>query len=403
MKRTLVIAAAGGIVMSSGCITLRAATFGEDVAFLKKHTEVVVLSDAAGKGQVAVLPKLQGRIMTSTAEGDSGLSYGWINRELLASGKTQEHINVYGGEDRFWLGPEGGQYSIFFKKGVPFDLAHWFTPAPFDTEPFDTLTSSKSSVAMQKNMALENYSGTKFKLQVNREVRLLAPATAVKALGTQPGPAVRMVAFESDNRITNQGKEPWTPETGLVSIWILGMFNPTDAITIVIPFQTGANEKLGPIVNDAYFGKVPEDRLKVKDGVLFFRGDGKFRSKIGLSPKRAKSVAGSYDARNGVLTIVQYNQPAGAIDYVNSMWEIQKAPYGGDAINSYNDGPATPGAKPLGPFYELETSSPAAALKPGEKMSHTHRTFHLQGTEAELDPVAKAILGVSLADIKSAF
>jgi hypothetical protein len=26
------------------------------------------------------------------------------------------HINVFGGEDRFWLGPEGGQFSIFFAK-----------------------------------------------------------------------------------------------------------------------------------------------------------------------------------------------------------------------------------------------------------------------------------------------
>lgn len=40
---------------------------------------------------------------------------------------------------------------------------------------------------------------------------------------------------------------------------------------------------------------------------------------------------------------------------------------------------------------------------PGEKTSHKHRTFHLQGTEAELDPVSKAVLGVSIADMKPAF
>jgi hypothetical protein len=99
-------------------------TFGDDLEFLKKHAEVVLLSDAAGDSQVAVLPQLQGRVMTSTAEGAAGLSFGWINRELVASGKTVEHINVYGGEDRFWIGPEGGQFSVFFKKGVPFDLEH---------------------------------------------------------------------------------------------------------------------------------------------------------------------------------------------------------------------------------------------------------------------------------------
>ena len=47
--------------------------------------------------------------------------------------------------------------------------------------------------------------------------------------------------------------------------------------------------------------------------------------------------------------------------------------------------PPAPGAKPLGPFYELETSSPAAALPPGQHLRHVHRTFHLQGRPADLD------------------
>ena len=67
--------------------------------------------------------------MTSTAGGDAGLSFGWINRELIASGKMQPHMNAFGGEDRFWMGPEGGQFSIFFAKGAKFEFADWFTPA----------------------------------------------------------------------------------------------------------------------------------------------------------------------------------------------------------------------------------------------------------------------------------
>jgi len=114
-------------------------------------------------------------------------------------------------------------------------------------------------------------------------------------------------------------------------------------------------------------------------------------------------VLGSYDAVNRVLTIVQYNKPDGVLDYVNSMWQLQDHPYRGDAVNSYNDGPAQPGAKPLGPFYELETSSPAAKLSPGETILHVHRTYHLQGAEADLDSVAKALLGVTISEIKSAF
>jgi hypothetical protein len=140
----------------------------------------------------------------------------------------------------------------------------------------------------------------------------------------------------------------------------------------------------------------------IKEGVLFFSGDGQYRSKIGLSPQRAKSVLGSFDAVNSVLTIAQYNKPDRVTDYVNSMWELQKQPYAGDVVNSYNDGPPEPGAEPLGPFYELETSSPGAQLKPGQTISHTHRTYHLQGPEADLSAVAKATLGVTIAEIKSA-
>jgi len=395
------------IATLAGCVEekteMAKITFGNDLAFLKKHTDVVILSNTSGNSQVAVLPTLQGRAMTSTAEGMDGLSFGWINRELIASGKIAEHINVYGGEDRFWIGPEGGQFSVFFKKDVPFDLEHWFTPAPIDTEPFELVSKSKNRAILKKDMQLENYSRTIFNLRVDREIRVLERSKALNALGIAPAKTVKIVAFESNNTMTNTGTKAWDKETGLLSIWILGMFNPSPATTVVVPFNVGTEDELGPIVNDAYFGKVPANRLVVKDGVLFFSGDGQYRSKIGLSPQRSRPIAGSYDAVNKVLTIVQYNKPQTAADYVNSMWELQAEPYKGDVVNSYNDGPSEPGAKPLGPFYELETSSPAAALKPGEAILHVHRTYHLQGLEADLDMIAKATLGVTIAEIKSAF
>lgn len=377
-------------------------SFADDVTFLKNYTDVVLLSDSYGKAKVAVLPAFQGRVMTSTATGDAGASFGWINRELIASGKTVAHINAYGGEDRFWIGPEGGQFSVFFKKGVPFDLEHWFTPAPIDTEPFDLVSTTATEVYLTKKIQLENYSGTVFNLRVDRCIRLLEPGKVADFIAMPPDDRVNMVAYESDNKMTNTGTNPWQKQTGLLSIWILGMYNPSPTTTIVIPFNQGPESELGPIVNDAYFGQVPNNRLVVKENVLYFSGDGQYRSKIGLAPERARSVLGSYDASNKVLTIVQYNKPEGAVDYVNSMWEIQEHPYRGDVVNSYNDGPPAPGVKPLGPFYELETSSMAAALAPNESIVHLHRTFHLQGPEPALDNIAKALLGVTIADITTA-
>jgi hypothetical protein len=384
---------------------VRSGKFGDDVALLEKHGGVILLSDPAGQSQVAVVPAFQGRVMTSTVEGSEGLSFGWINCDLLRSGANLQHINPYGGEDRFWMGPEGGQYSIFFTKDAPFDLKHWFTPAVLDTKPFDVVSKSRMSATFRQSFNLTNYTGTKFDVAVRREIRLLGATEAWNRLGMEPRLGVKLVAFESVNTITNTGKEAWEKDTGLLSIWILGMFNPSPATTVVIPLRSEKEFDLSPLappVRDDYFGKVPPERLVVKENTAYFSADGKCRSKIGLGPKFAKPVLGSYDAANRVLTIVQYTLPPDAKDYVNSLWKIQDDPYAGDVVNSYNDGPPEPGAKPLGPFYELESSSPAAALEPGKSLEHIHRTIHLVGNEKDLDAIAKKMLGVSLKDITTA-
>lgn len=377
-------------------------TFGEDVVFLNEHVSVVELTGADGQARVAVVPEYQGRVMTSTAGGVGGDSFGWINYALIESGKVLPHMTPFGGEDRFWIGPEGGQFSIFFKKGETFTLKDWQTPAVIDSEPFTLVLKKQDAAHFRKQTRLVNYSGTVFDFVIDRTVRLLSAADVTKQFGVPLPDSIRMVAYESNNRITNRGTEAWTKETGLLSIWILGMYKPAPSMTIVIPFKPGPESELGPRVNDTYFGKVPAERLVVKDDILYFSGDGQHRSKIGINPARARPVSGSYNADSQVLTLVQFNLPEGAVDYVNSMWELQDEPFAGDAVNSYNDGPPEPGKKPLGPFFELETSSPALALKPGATGRHIHRTVHLRDREEVLDRIARQVFGVGLEEIKQA-
>jgi len=57
----------------------------------------------------------------------------------------------------------------------------------------------------------------------------------------------------------------------------------------------------------------------------------------------------------------------------------------------------------MGPFYELETSSPAAPLAPGESVTHCQTTIHFSGDAASLDPIAKAKLGAAISEIQGAF
>jgi hypothetical protein len=398
----------------AACIAAGAAgaaerSYDEDVSFLKKHTRIVELK--AGAAAVAVAPDYQARVMTSTAGGKPAYSFGWLNdpviekgvlKEAEAKGRLEEHIYVFGGEERFWLGPEGGQFGLFFPPGAPFDFASWKTPPALDTEPFETVSASSSEAVFRRRLTVRNWSGALFEVEVTRAVRLLSAPQLAERWKLAPPAGATFVAYETENRIANAGKQAWRPESGLVSVWLLGMYKPTPKSVIVIPFRTGDDAALGAKVNDVYFGKIAESRLKVGDGVLFFRADGESRGKIGLSPRRAHGVAGSYSGDVGALTVVRCGEKQGG-RYVNSLWERQQAPYAGDAINAYNDGSPEPGKPPLGPFFELETSSAAAELKPGESLEHRQVTVHLLGPESCLDEAARRYLGASLEQIKAAF
>ena len=373
--------------------------YGNNVDFLKKYVDVIELK--SGRSSVAIVPGWQGRVMTSTAEGINGFSFGWINQKLISSGEPLPHINPYGGEERLWLGPEGGQYSIFFKKGDEFIYDKWQTPAFLDTIPFSITGLSDSSVAFSHYVETENYSGTPFNLEIDRKVTLLSGNQIMKKTGIDLK-GINFVAYRSDNKLTNRGADEWKKETGLLSIWMLGMFIPSPAVMVVIPIQPGDEKELGVAVNDNYFGKISGDRLKISGKNIYFRADGKKRGKIGINPRRARGIMGSYDFENNILTLLICNLPEGKTEYVNSAWQIQDNPFSGDALNSYNDGPLEDGSK-MGPFYELETSSPAAALKPGESMTHSQVTIHLTGDKKLLSKAAVKSLGVSLDEIEGIF
>ena len=369
-------------------------SFGYDREFLSKHyKDLVVLEN--GESSILISPELQGRVMTSTASGDEGKSFGWINHDLIASGEKKEHFNPTGGEERFWLGPEGGQYSLYFEKDAKFELDNWYVPKELDTEAFNLVRSREDKAFFEREMKLVNYTGTTFDLRVQRNITLLDKEDAAEILGLNIPETLKMVGFASENNLTNIGPEDWDKKTGLMSIWILSMFNSSDHTTIIVPFKKGDEDILGKKVTDDYFGKIPSERLQVQDSVLFFKADGKERGKIGISPQRALPVIGSFDAKNRVLTIAMFSLPEGATDYVNSLWELQEFPLSGDAVNAYNDGGG------LGPFYELESSSPAMDLKSNESSSHIHQTFHFVGDEGELDKLAKGILGVSIRELSN--
>ena len=57
-------------------------TFAYDRSFLKKNKEVIEL--VKKNARLLIVNDYQARVMTSTANGDAGNSYGWINYSLFA-------------------------------------------------------------------------------------------------------------------------------------------------------------------------------------------------------------------------------------------------------------------------------------------------------------------------------
>ena len=376
-------------------------TFGYDLHFLQQRdSNLVVLSDKSAEAQIIVSPKYQAKVFTSTAKGNDGLSFGWVNYKAFDS-KPDAHMNAYGGENRLWLGPEGGKFALFFKPKSEMVFDNWKTPAAFDTEAWNIIQKENDRVSLQKAMQLINYQNTLLDILIDRTITILNKKEISENISVPLDTSVKAVGYETVNTITNKGNETWNESTGMPCLWMLDMFKPSASTAIVVPFK---NTKLGDFSKAAttnYFGEISPERIKHKEDALFFKADGKSRGKLGIAPDKAKNFAGSYDGESNVLTIIHFDVDSTA-KYLNQEWNTTKPVFSGDAVNAYNDGPLADGSQ-MGPFYEIESVSPAAFLKPGQSLSHRHIVFHFTGNEKDLNAITQKLLGVSLAEIQQQF
>src|SRR5688500_809143 len=186
-------------------------TYAYDADFLKKHTaKVLELSSADGSGKILLSADYQGRVMTSTATGDSGLSFGWLNYDLISSAEKKKQFNPVGGEERFWLGPEGGQYSVYFKKGDSFNINYWQVPTVIDTVTYDVVQSNNNEAVFAKKASITNYSGTMFELNIERKIRMLDKQAIESKLKAVLPADIRFVGYQTENRLQNVGSADWT-------------------------------------------------------------------------------------------------------------------------------------------------------------------------------------------------
>lgn len=77
--------------------------YADDLELLQKYTQVIELTSSNGESRIAITPDFQGKVMTSSCTGLSGLSNGWVNRSSLKNDSLPTGAFA-GGEDRVWIG-----------------------------------------------------------------------------------------------------------------------------------------------------------------------------------------------------------------------------------------------------------------------------------------------------------
>ena len=353
--------------------------------------------------QAVISPHLQGRIVTLRVGNVD--STGFANVAAILDGETSPQFNNFGGVDRFWLGPEAGQFGLYFPPGAELNRTTWVVPEDLNQGAFSVVSQSPGRIVLSRPIRVKNYLGHGFSVHVRRELGFLARSALRDELGIEAAPSIAYAGAYSQNTMTNDGNRRWHPESGLIGIWILGQFNPSDETVVIAPFHPGDEGTLGPAFNDDYFGKVSEEapeRLQVLGNAVLFRADSRRVGKVGLSAKRTTGLAGAMDFGQNLLTIVRFDVATEGQAYGNSQWDkVQEKPYGGDAFQSYNNGVAdAPGDLANDPFYELESASPVLPLGPGESQQHRHATHHFQGDFEALRGIAQALLGVDLNDVR---
>lgn len=90
----LVSAAIFSAACSGGSKKTAMGTYAYDRAFFaERGIETLELTSEDGASRVLVIPAYQGRVMTSSAAGDTGDSYGWINYKFIEKGELNPQFN----------------------------------------------------------------------------------------------------------------------------------------------------------------------------------------------------------------------------------------------------------------------------------------------------------------------
>jgi len=405
MKRGLNLVSLMTVVFVSSCGIIKEGsqnstanwTFGKDLSLLNQYADCEVLG--YDDSFIAISPKLQGRVLVGTLEGTSGTSLGWYNRDSLLSTSDTLKFSALGGLDSLSIIPEGGQYALFFPKDALFIAENWVTPAFLSQEAWDVKSKNASSIKLEKRAQFKNSKGFAFDALFEREISLINKTNASVILGIDIPDSISMLAFQSFNKITNKGNVAWD-KNALLALSSQSYFTASKNCHAFIPYKDGDSLELGNILRDDYFESANEFQLAIFDNYVRLRTDAKKMIEVGINPKRSKGIVASYDAYNGILTVITYIQPASSKLYADNSWRNKDDPLLGDAMSVFNNGISNAGSFESTPYYKMSTNSPALALASEQSQFHVHRVFKFKGSEYELGLIAFKLIGVPIKDLR---
>ncbi|WP_298707681.1 DUF6786 family protein [Chitinophaga sp.] len=357
--------------------------FAADIDFLRAFTSPAVLKDSTSKSAIAIVAGWQGRVMSSTVA-DDGRSFGFLNYGTIENGK-QFHFSTFGGEDRLLFGPLPDSTALVPNDSLP------ATPLPDplrDSVLLRQVPSAKGVITLEGDALLPNSKNNPLNAHITRTITLLSRRDLHNYLGADIHRSVHAVGFHSDNILLNTGTQRWDTSHGTTAIRIRGMFAAGPQSVGIIPLRKGGKVHTGT--------EIPKERFLVKNNVAFFRADGNFEMELGVQQASALNFMGIYDPERKLLTVIQFTLPRNPALYLGATATDTRA----EVLTIRNNGPENTVAR--GRFVEVQSTSPAALLKPKGRMQHFHRTIHLEGSEKHLGDITKKIFGVNLKEITTA-
>ncbi len=359
------------------CADSDAPRYGEDLQAARRFTEAVELTGGDGQQRLLVVPGWQGRILTSTYGGMKGASNGYFSRQFEDLGGMG-----IGGEDQLRFTPLGSQHSPYIPPTDELNELNAVAPAALAEAAFEVVERGQRQVVLHHDYRLVNHVGAAFSLSLDRRISLLTDGEILSTLHLPSIKGIPHVAFRSEHRLINTARGGSTDATGLIGIWSVGSFAPSESASVVFPLQRAAavDELL------LYPPSPTGGRVRVDGAVASFGWGGGPPFKVGIPHRLARECYGYYDPARERLTIIRYSLP-GPDRYGNTDFSVRSDPYAEEVI-------AATRAKPG--YCELSSTSAIRPLPRGAQLYHFHEVYHFSGSPEVLDRIAREVLRTGL-------